>query len=298
MPAPAFGAIAAQVLGVGIATLDIINEVAAYPGEDAEVRALAQRRVRGGNVANSLVVLAQLGHRCRWVGTLGDDPAADLILADLACYGVATGDAVRIAGGATPTSYIALSRATASRTIVHFRDLPELDAAAFAGCALEGVGWVHFEGRHPPETRRMIDRVRAECPTVPVSLELEKVRPGIEALLDGPQVLLASRAFAAASGFTDPAAFLADLAARTSASLCVVAWGEQGASCLVRGGAVQQVPAHRPARVVDTLGAGDVFNAGVIDALARGLAPAEAVAAAVRLAGEQCGRIGLTLEVE
>ncbi|AGA90954.1 sugar kinase, ribokinase [Thioflavicoccus mobilis 8321] len=284
------------VLGVGIATLDIVNEVATYPAEDAEVRAQAQRRVRGGNVTNSLVVLAQLGHRCRWVGTLGEDAAAEAIIADLARYQVATDDAVRVAGGTTPTSYIALSRASGSRTIVHFRDLPELDAAAFERVALDGVGWVHFEGRNPPETRRMIERVRAEYPAMPISLELEKPRPGLDSLLDGPQVLLASRAFAAASGFRDPAAFLADLAPRTSATLCIVAWGEEGASWLARGGPVQQAPVHRPPRVIDTIGAGDVFNAGVIDALVRGLATAEAVAAAVHLAGEQCGRIGLMLK--
>jgi hypothetical protein len=188
---------AGSVLGVGIATLDLINEVVAYPAEDEEVRALAQRRVRGGNVANSLTVLSQLGHACRWVGTLGDDAAADLILADLAGRRVETRDAVRVPGGSTPTSYVALSRANGSRTIVHFRDLPELDAEAFDRVSLDDVAWVHFEGRNPPETRRMIRRVRAEAPHVPVSVELEKRRPGIECLLeDGPRLLLASRAFA------------------------------------------------------------------------------------------------------
>ncbi|WP_217161034.1 PfkB family carbohydrate kinase [Thiocystis violascens] len=49
----------------------------------------------------------------------------------------------------------------------------------------------------------------------------------------------------------------------------------------------------RPERVVDTLGAGDCFNAGVIDGLLRGLPPGEAVARAVRLAGYKCGRYGL-----
>jgi ketohexokinase len=282
-----------SVLGVGIATLDLINEVAVYPAEDEEVRALAQRRVRGGNVTNSLSVLAQLGHPCRWVGTLGDDAAADVILADLADRGVGSRNAARIAGGSTPTSYVALSRANGSRTIVHFRDLPELDAETFAKVSLEGVAWVHFEGRNPAETRRMIERVRSEAPDVPVSVELEKRRPGIEALLDGPQVLLAGRAFASAGGFEEPGAFLEDLVGRTDAELCVVAWGAQGAAYLARGGTVERVPAYVPERVVDTLGAGDVFNAGVIHGVLRGLSAAQAVTKAVRLAGLKCGHVGL-----
>ena len=36
----------ARILGVGIATLDIISTVQRYPAEDGEVRAIAQRRGR------------------------------------------------------------------------------------------------------------------------------------------------------------------------------------------------------------------------------------------------------------
>lgn len=284
---------AGPVLGVGIAVLDLVNEVAVYPAEDDEVRALALRRVRGGNVTNSLAVLSRLGHGCRWVGTLGDDPAADLILADLAGHGIEVRDAVRVPGGTTPTSSILLSRAGGSRTIVHFRDLPELSADDFGRVSLDGLAWVHFEGRNPQETARMIRRVREEAPDVPISVELEKRRPGVEALLTGPQVLLASRAFARAGGFEDAGDFLEDLLVRSDARLGVVAWGAQGAAFLARGGHVQRVPAYVPTPVVDTLGAGDVFNAGVIHGLLQGLHAAAAVAQAVKLAGLKCGHPGL-----
>jgi ketohexokinase len=297
-PASPGGGSAGTVLGVGVAVLDLINEVEVYPAEDDEVRALAMRRVRGGNVANSLVVLSQLGHPCRWAGTLGDDPAADLILADLAARHVETHDAVRLAGGATPTSSILLARSSGSRTIVHFRDLRELDAEDFSRVSLDRVAWAHFEGRNPQETACMIRRLREEAPQVPVSVELEKPRPGIEMLLTGPRVLLASRAFARARGFEDAAAFLQDLSERSDAALCVVAWGAQGAAFLARGGHVQRVPAYAPARVVDTLGAGDVFNAGVIHGLLQRLPAAEAVVQAVKLAGLKCGHPGLVLARE
>ena len=72
-------------------------------------------------------------------------------------------------------------------------------------------------------------------------------------------------------------------------------WGEDGAWLQTVDGHTLYMPAYRPGRVVDTLGAGDVFNAGVIDGLQAGLEPTEVLGRAVRLAGEKCGRRGLDI---
>ena len=71
-------------------------------------------------------VLSQMGHDCAWAGTLGGDAQGELVLADLERHQVDTGACVRLGRAGTPTSYVTLSRATGSRTIVHHRDLPEL----------------------------------------------------------------------------------------------------------------------------------------------------------------------------
>jgi len=292
-PVGAFATSVPCVLGVGIATLDLVHEVAEYPREDDEVRALARARRRGGNVTNTLAVLAQFGLNCAWCGTLAEDEAGAFILEDLNARGIDIRQAVRVPGASTPLSCIVLSRASASRTIVHYRDLRELAAEDFARVPLAGLDWLHFEGRNPVETARMMARARAECPDLPISLELEKPRPDIEQLYQGPDILLVGRAFARAAGFENPRAFLAQLLPRTSAALCVLAWGEEGACFVRRGEAPRQVPAWRPASLIDTLGAGDCFNAGVIQALLQGLSDEQAVVRATRLAGFKCGRSGL-----
>ena len=73
----------------------------------------------------------------------------------------------------------------------------------------------------------------------------------------------------------------------------VVAWGEQGASCYHpadNNGQVFSCPAFPPpGGVVDTLGAGDTFNAAVIGALAAGLPLSSSVRLACRLAGIKVG---------
>lgn len=288
------------VLGVGNAAVDIIHQVDVYPPEDAEVRARSQQVARGGNCANSLVVAAQLGRRCRFVGTLAADAGAGLIAADLHGYGIDMEHAVRHPTGATPTSYIALSRASASRTIIHHRDLPEIAAADFAAVPTADCIWAHFEGRNPEQTATMIRRLRQQAPSLPISIEIEKPRPALDRLLDaagaaasGPLVMIFSRAYAQIAGASDPMAFIGAQSRRLGALLSVLPWGAGGAYLAVRDNQPDHIPADKIDRVVDTLAAGDVFNAGLIDSLLDGHAPMAAVARANRLAGYKCSRHGL-----
>jgi ketohexokinase len=291
------GGWARAVLGVGIATQDLINLVERYPAEDDEVRALMQHRLRGGNCANTLAVLRQLGHRCAWAGSLADDGGGAAIEADLAARGIDCSGAARIPGGATPTSYITLSRANGSRTIIHHRDLREFAAEDFARIDLGGLDWLHFEGRAPAETARMIARAAEARPQLPISVEIEKPRPGIEQLFRLPRgagsVLIFARAFAESQGAGDALGFLRRQAALCEADLLVLPWGADGAYALPAGGEPVHVPAHRPPRVADTLAAGDVFNAAVIDARLRALGAEALLRRANRLAGHACGQQGI-----
>ncbi|MCU0935454.1 MAG: PfkB family carbohydrate kinase [Gammaproteobacteria bacterium] len=283
----------ARILAVGIAALDVICTVERYPEEDAEVRATERRLARGGNATNTLVVLSQLGHACAWAGVLGVREGGDRILGDLARHRIGTHGCRLMADASPPTSYIVLSRATGSRTIVHYRHLPEYGFDDFRAVDPSGLDWVHFEGRNVAETARMMARVRAEAPATPVSLEVEKPRPDIESLFPLADVVLFSRHFARATGHSSPEGLLRSVRPRVPNAILVCAWGEAGASALSPAGEWLESPAFPPAAVTDTVGAGDVFNAGCIDGLLRGRPLAEVLVAACRLAGAKCGRVGL-----
>ncbi len=286
-----------RVLGVGIATLDIINQVERYPTEDEEVRALSQRNQRGGNCANTLAVLSELGHACQWIGTLANDSGAELIRQDLTARGINLEHAKIIPGGATPTSYINLSRATGSRTIVHHRDLPELTATDFERVDLSTIDWVHFEGRNPSETAHMIARVAAERTELPISVEIEKPRPGIEALFQLPvtnnSIIIVARVFAEQQGEQDPERFLQQFAKQTNASLLLLPWGATGAYALTQERELLFAAAQRPAEVIDTIAAGDVFNAAAIAAVLDNQPVNQVLQCANALAGHSCGQLGI-----
>ncbi len=291
----------ANILGVGIATLDIINHVARYPDEDSEVRALSQDIRRGGNVTNTLVVLSQLGHHCQWAGTLADDGNSNAIRTDLARYAIDFGPVTQITGASTPTSYIALSAENGSRSIIHHRDLPEYGLDAFRRIDLGALDWLHFEGRNVDAVAAMLRHARQQCPALPLSVEIEKPREHIEQLCGLADLVIFSRGYALQQlnnqAADDPhsaaAQFLQLTQQRAPRATHVCSWSEHGAFGLAPHGAVLHSPAFAPGKVIDTLAAGDTFNAGLIDACASGQTLADSLRRACRLAGKKIGHRGL-----
>ncbi len=284
-----------KIVAVGIATLDIINRVERYPDEDSEVRVLSQQRCRGGNATNTLTVLSQLGHECAWAGVLPQGSDAAYIEEVLRGQQIDLRHVRHLTSGKLPTSYITLSEESGSRTIMHLRDLPEYRAEWF----LEDVDpgdfqWIHFEGRAPDELDVMLSSLSG-VEGLRVSVEVEKPRPGIEALFRLPEVLLFSRHYALSAGYGNAESLLKGVAQRLGEQrpLLFCAWGDQGAWALERNGVLLHAPAARISAVVDSVAAGDVFNAAVIHALCGAATPMEALEQGCQLAGLKCSMEGV-----
>ncbi|MET0029332.1 MAG: PfkB family carbohydrate kinase [Candidatus Thiodiazotropha sp.] len=282
-----------RVLAVGTATLDIVNRVPVYPREDQELRATAQQIRHGGNAANTLEVLSHLGHQTFWAGCLASDSSSQQIRSGFHGAGIDERWARVHPGCVTPTSYILSSEATGSRSIVHYRDLPEFEYEDFLTIDLSGFDWLHFEGRNPPATECMLARAREVRPDAIRSLELEKPRPGLERCLADADVVMLSRVYALSQGCLSAQSLFERVRSMAPQALLFLAWGDSGGWCQTADGVIVHRPAYRPPRVVDTLGAGDVFNAGLIHRLRLDWDATAALAFAVRLAGEKCAHTGL-----
>jgi len=286
----------ANILAVGIATVDIVNVTDGYPHEDSEVRAVSQQTRRGGNAANTLAVLSQLGHQCSWAGAITDDQNHAIVQQDLIKHGVNMRHCQLFPGQSTPTSYITLNQNNGSRTIVHYRNLPELNATPFTQLDLNSYQWVHFEARNIPETRKMIEYSKIHYPDIPVSIEIEKNRDEIESLFTPPistnTIYFFSSHFARQYNFDSPQTLLAHYQPHLPGDLLICTWGTQGAYAM-ENNHFYHAKAYPPANVVDTIGAGDTFNAGFIDACLANLDTQNALDVASRLAGKKCGISGL-----
>lgn len=278
-----------RILLTGVATLDIINTVDEYPAEDSEIRASEQSTRMGGNACNSAQVIQQLGHHSSLLCAFADDAAADFIQGELRTQQIDISYCPVQTDSATPTSYISLSRATGSRSIVHYRRLDELNAQQFAPLPLTSFDWCHFEARNCDQLFEMLQQCKAAGR--PVSVELEKPRDGLEPLLPLADVLLISRPFAESQGFSTAQQCLQHFSQRYADCIISCSWGDQGAWLYDKQRMFHQ-SAFPVTQVVDSLGAGDTFNAGLISQLAQQVAPAQALAFACELAANKCTQIG------
>nr|XP_020467805.1 ketohexokinase isoform X3 [Monopterus albus] len=241
-----------KILCVGLVCLDIINVVDKYPEEDTDSRCLSQRWQRGGNASNSCTVLSLLGASCAFMGSLSAGPVAE--------------------------------------------NLPDVTAEDFSKVNFRQYKWIHWEGRNAEEQVKMIQQVVMYNSTLPrqqritISVEIEKTREMLYQLFAHGDVVFVSKDVARHFGYESAEAALRGFYSRVKAgAVLVCAWAEKGADALGPDGVIIHSDAFPPEALVDTLGAGDTFNAAVIYTLSNGGSLQDALTFGCRVAGRKCG---------
>ncbi|RLN68830.1 hypothetical protein BBJ28_00002718 [Nothophytophthora sp. Chile5] len=138
-----------EVIGVGTAAIDVVHEVATYPGGPCVFLSLREVFAKGGDDLRRASCC--MGH--------GEQKTPRRQHASVA------------------------SRATGSRTIVHSRNIAELSYEAFVKQVTwyltevrqdaTAPVWFHFEGRNMAVVRQMMLYVRGNVSSAKISVEIE-----------------------------------------------------------------------------------------------------------------------------
>jgi sugar/nucleoside kinase (ribokinase family) len=252
--------------------------------------------ISGGSAANTIVGVASLGGQAAFVGKVRDDALGRVFAHDIRAVGVHFDTPPAFEGASTGRCYV-LVTPDGERTLNTYlgaaQDLHpnDIDREAVAGAAityLEGYLWDPKNAKDAflkaatiaHDSRRLValslsdafcvDRWRDEF--------LELIRTGTVDILFANESELHSLY---QTGDFDTAAAVV----RKEARLAIVTRSEKGC-VIIAGERVTAVPAAAVERVVDTTGAGDLFAAGFLFGLARGLDH------------DVCGRLGALAAAE
>lgn len=275
------------VFCLGIATLDYVYSVETMPTRGEKYRARDLAVVGGGCAGNASVAAARLG-AAAWLATrLGDDAVADLILAGLVSEQVEIRFARRVADTKSPVSAIMVD-ARGERMVVSYSDpaMPE-ETAWLPRTLPPGADAVLADTRWGEGALAVLKLARAAG--VPGLLDGDRKPPHPDLVATASHVAFSVQGLRELSGEDDPREGLARLA-REHDTWLAVTLGRDGVLFLEEGRIV-----HSPAfdvRVVDTLGAGDVWHGAFAVALAEGVAEREAVRFASAAAALKCTRFG------
>jgi sugar/nucleoside kinase (ribokinase family) len=284
-----------SILVVGDVALDVVATHAGSIVHGGDVRA-SVALTTGGAGANTAAWLAHCGAEPVLVGRVGDDVAGRRAFEELTTAGVRC--AFQIDTSAATCCVVVLVDGDGQRSMLPDRGAGknlapgDLDPALLADAThLHLSGYVLLDASSRDAGVAMLAAAREAGLTTSVdpqaaalitdpSLFLAEVR-GVDVLLpnlDELAALTGSREVASASALLDTVGAVA------------VTTGPAGASWVDRDGVVS-VPAA-PSACVDSTGAGDAFDAGLLDALVAGESPTDCLLAGVRLGALAVGQVG------
>lgn len=283
------GASAFDVVGFGQSSLDHVCLVEGLPQFAGKDRIVDYTRLPGGQVATALLACAKLGLQCAYLGSVGDDDAAERVLDPLRRAGVDVSHVRVVTGAPTQLAVILLDRASGERTVLWYRDdRLALRLQDLSRSSVESARAVHLDGGDP-EVGVWVSKVAREF-GIPVVLDADTPVPGTAELLAHVDFPIVSHTFAETFfGTRDPREALRGLASY-GARMGVITLGEVGALARIGDQEIES-PAYR-VPVADTTGAGDVFHAAFAFALLEGFDAEGCLRAANAAAGMNCRAVG------
>jgi sugar/nucleoside kinase (ribokinase family) len=280
-----------DVVGVGMATVDVLTVVPRLPKPDEVYRVVRTDLQGGGPVATALVALARLGAEVTYLGVVAPHDWGQFILADFRRYGVDTGLIVRAEAGASPLSAIMIEQATGSRAILCDPGrLPELPLSDAWRAAIRNARALHLDGWYLPLALEAARAARDAGVLVSFDGSAGELRPGVEALLEPADVSVVARKFARnVTGLDDP--LQAGPALRRFGAREVVITDAAAGCWLWEGDEFMHQPAFA-VPVVDTTGAGDTFHGAYLYARLQGWPSRRRLEFASATAALKCTQLG------
>jgi sugar/nucleoside kinase (ribokinase family) len=250
---------------VGHLVYDIRDYVEAFPSPDRTVLLRRPPQISaGGSAANVTLNASRLGHSAGLVANVGDDPHGRFILSELAREGINTAHIKLMKRSRTALSIILIDP---NGEVMVVEDLGCVDESRRLSPAYISSGkWVHVSGccmDWMTQAARIADKAGLPFSFDPGRASSRLGRKALDPILRRTDLLIINRKELAAITGTFSLSGVKELSREYDCSV-VLKQGRGPALSCTGGHEVFSVPSFHAPVVVDTLGAGDAFDAGVI----------------------------------
>ncbi|XP_030496077.2 uncharacterized protein LOC115712013 [Cannabis sativa] len=232
------------VVGLGSAGVDFLATVSSFPKPDDKIRSTSLKVQGGGNAANALTCAARLGLNPRLVSKVANDSQGKAILEELESDGVDTSFFVVAKDGNSPFTYIIVDDQTKTRTCIHTPGYPSMKPDELSQSSVqslvEGARIAYFDGRLHESA--LLVAQEAARKNIPILVDAERVREGLDELLDLSTYVVCSVKFPKAwSGAQSvPNAMVSMLLKLPKLKFVIVTLGEEG--CIMLERSVNETP--------------------------------------------------------
>jgi sugar/nucleoside kinase (ribokinase family) len=242
-------------LFVGLTTLDLIYLTTELPQSNQKIVALDQTIAAGGPATNAAVTFSYLKNQATVVSVLGRHPLSQLILTDLANYAISHIELAPTRVDAPPVSSIFVLKRSGERSVIsvnarYTQAIPQ----ELPGDLLQGIDIILIDGHQMAVSQAIA--TQAKMAGIPVVIDGGSWKPGFEQVLPLADYAICSANFypPQCQNRTEVFQYLSSL----NIPYLAMTQGEQPILYQVDG-QLEQI-AIEPVRVVDTLGAGDIFH--------------------------------------
>jgi sugar/nucleoside kinase (ribokinase family) len=281
-----------DIVGLGMATVDIMTLVPRLPHRDDVFRAHSILLEGGGPVATALVAAARLGASTSYLGPFAPTTWGDLAQTGLDSAGVDTTHAPTRIGGEQTVSVILVDEVTGQRSILYDSgELPDLSPDEVPTDLITSARALHLDGVHLEAACHAAEIARGAGVTVSFDGGAGEPWPGTERLLPLVDLMVVARHFAKQhTGQADPRLAGPLLLETYGPHQVVITDGPRGCWYWDSNRSLHQ-PAF-PTDVVDTTGAGDVFHGAYLYAFLQDWPARRCLAFAAATAALKCRALG------
>jgi len=266
----------------GLATIDLVYAVDAFPAPNSKVAARRQQIFAGGPATNAAIAFAHLGGGTTLAAAVGRHPLAALIREELARFAIRLVDLTPAFDQPPAISSVSVNPAGERNVVSANAARTGAPSTEVDQAALSAADILMVDGHSMPACQAWARAARARG--IPVVLDGGSWKAGTEELLENVDYAICS------ADFRPPGCHSLDevvgyLQSRAVPAIAVTNGPGPIRHVYERASGFVPVPAVEP---VDTMGAGDIFHGGFCFYLASGLSFHRALEGAARLAAHSC----------